>query len=122
MCFFELASSIGIAAGAVLGPILWARFRLSAFILLAGVYVVAAMLVLGVHERPRRQTGGACSRCVAPSRRSPTGHWRSSAFRGSPSIPSWACGSALRLSLSWLRESMCQDSNSWEACTGGPQP
>jgi len=59
MSFFELASSIGIAAGAVLGPLLWARFRLNAFILLAGVYVVAAVLVLGVHERPRRQTVGA---------------------------------------------------------------
>ncbi len=59
MSFFELASSIGIAAGAVLGPLLWGRFRLSAFILLAGVYVIAAVLVLGVHERPRRQTVGA---------------------------------------------------------------
>jgi MFS family permease len=53
--FFELASSVGIAAGAVLGPLLWARFHVIAFVLLAGVYLIAALVVLGVRERPRSE-------------------------------------------------------------------
>lgn len=58
MSFFELASSVGIAAGAVLGPLLWKRFHLSAFVLLAGAYAVAALVVLGVRELPRDRVAG----------------------------------------------------------------
>ena len=50
MGLFELASVIGIAAGAVLGPLLWDRLQLLAFVLLAGLYLVAALMVLKVRE------------------------------------------------------------------------
>lgn len=53
--FFELASSVGIAAGAVAGPVLWQLFHLFAFVLLAGVYLIAALFVLGVEDRPRNE-------------------------------------------------------------------
>ena len=56
MGFFELASSIGIAAGAVLGPLLWDRFHLIAFVVLAGLYLIAALMVLKVRERPRSRS------------------------------------------------------------------
>lgn len=50
MGLFELASVIGIAAGAVLGPLLWDRLQLLAFVLLAGLYLVAALMVVNVRE------------------------------------------------------------------------
>jgi len=53
MGFFELAAALGIAAGAALGPLLWERFGLVAFVALAGLYLFAALLVLGVREEPR---------------------------------------------------------------------
>lgn len=59
MGFFELASSVGIAAGAVLGPLLWERFHVIAFVLLAGVYTIAALLALRLPGRPRHQLVGA---------------------------------------------------------------
>jgi len=37
MGFFELASALGIAAGAALGPLLWKRFGLVALVALAGL-------------------------------------------------------------------------------------
>jgi MFS family permease len=48
---YELSSSGGIALGAVAGPLLYAGLGLWAFVALAGVYVVAAALVL-VFVRP----------------------------------------------------------------------
>ncbi|MDN3497154.1 MFS transporter [Planococcus sp. APC 4015] len=43
---YELSSSGGIALGAVAGPLLYAALGLWAFVALAGVYVVASLLVL----------------------------------------------------------------------------
>lgn len=43
---YELASSGGIALGAVLGPLLYATAGLWAFALLAGLYLMAALIVL----------------------------------------------------------------------------
>ncbi|GAC1514319.1 MAG: MFS transporter [Chloroflexota bacterium] len=51
MALFELASVVGIAAGAVLGPLIWDRLHLRAFVLLAGLYLIAALMVLTVREK-----------------------------------------------------------------------
>lgn len=56
MGFFELASALGIAAGAALGPLLWEKFHLVAFVVLAGLYAIAALLVLGIREKPRSRS------------------------------------------------------------------
>jgi len=53
MGFFELASALGIAAGAVFGPLLWERFHFVAFVVLAALYLLAALLVLRIREKPR---------------------------------------------------------------------
>ncbi len=53
MSLFELASSGGLALGAVLGPLLWGRLHLLAFIVLAVLYLAASAVVSRVHEGPR---------------------------------------------------------------------
>ncbi|MFE1664513.1 MFS transporter [Microbacterium sp. P02] len=52
---YELSSSGGIALGAVAGPLLYAGLGLWSFVALAGVYIVASVLVL-VFVRPRAVT------------------------------------------------------------------
>jgi len=59
MSLFELASSGGLALGAVLGPLLWQRLHLSAFVVLAALYVGASAVVSRVHEEPRGERYGA---------------------------------------------------------------
>lgn len=58
MSFFELASAIGIAGGAVVGPLLWNRFHFVGFVLLAGTYACAAIVMLRVHDRPNSHSVG----------------------------------------------------------------
>ena len=59
MSLYELASSGGIALGATLGPLLWKELRVSAFFVLALLYLAATLLVLPIREggqrAPRRQ-------------------------------------------------------------------
>ena len=50
MSLYELASSGGIALGAALGPLLWGRLGIASFLALTALYVVAAGIVLFVHE------------------------------------------------------------------------
>jgi MFS family permease len=55
MSFYELASSGGIALGAALGPLLWARLHVSAFLVLSVLYLLATIAVLFVREGPRER-------------------------------------------------------------------
>jgi MFS family permease len=50
MSFYELASSGGIALGAALGPLLWERLHVGAFLVLSLLYAIATFLVLRVHD------------------------------------------------------------------------
>lgn len=59
MSLFELASSGGLALGAVLGPVLWQRLHLLAFGVLASLYLVASAVVSRVREGPRAERHGA---------------------------------------------------------------
>ncbi len=62
MSLYELASTGGIAVGAVLGPLLWSVAGLAAFVVLAGLYLAATLLTaVFVREEPpaeRRQRPG----------------------------------------------------------------
>jgi len=62
MSLFELATSGGLALGAVLGPILWQRLHLLAFAVLAALYLGASAVVSRVRESScGRKTDGAAN-------------------------------------------------------------
>jgi len=65
MSLFELATSGGLALGAVLGPVLWQRLHLLAFVVLAALYLSASAIVSRVREGPR---GKRASGAVDPRR------------------------------------------------------
>lgn len=72
---YELSSSGGIALGAVAGPLLYGALGLWSFVALAGVYVVASVLVLlfvrpavGAQTVQRRTTVGERIRVLAQPR------------------------------------------------------
>ena len=52
MSLYELASTGGIAVGAVIGPLLWSGLGLGAFAVLAGLYLVASALTAAFVREP----------------------------------------------------------------------
>jgi Arabinose efflux permease len=56
MSFYELASSGGIAIGALLGPLLWSSFHLWAFVVISIIYFLSTGLVL-LFVQEKRTTG-----------------------------------------------------------------
>jgi len=66
MSLFELATSGGLALGAVLGPVLWQRLHLLAFVVLAALYLGASAVVSRVRAAPRgKRASGAPRRLLS---------------------------------------------------------
>lgn len=61
MSLYELASTGGIAVGAVLGPALWAGLGIVSFAVLAGLYLIAATITAIFVREPDRRRDRAVS-------------------------------------------------------------